>query len=99
MEHASGAEGAELPPGRGTGEDSEVAFDGPRFVRELAGALGMEPGQMDGGGDDSEEGSSFFSPRTSSESGSDAALQPGVRQSAWLTRLLGCDENAWASTA
>ena len=74
MEHGSGVEGAEMPPG--PVEDGEVAFDGPRFVRELAGVLGMQPGDVDEG--DSEEGSSFFSPRGSSDSESSASLEPGA---------------------
>ena len=74
MEHGSGVEGAEIPPG--PAEDGEVAFDGPRFVRELAGVLGMQPGDLDEG--DSEEGSSFFSPRASSDSGSSASSEPGA---------------------
>ena len=67
-------EGAELPDSI-PGEADPVGFDSSRFARELAQAFGIDPAEQDRQ-EDSEEGSSFFSPRhsgSSSDAGSDAA--------------------------
>ena len=82
LHRSAGVEGAELPTAHPLNEGDPVGLDDSQFARELAAAFGLD---LAGTGDaeDSEEGSSFFSPRASESSSGDKAADPGASQPLW----------------
>ena len=76
-------EGAELPEPPNAGPDAAVSLEQQRFWSELGTALGFgatqQPRRADSGSD--EEGSSFYSGNSSTESQDDSGSETNTRQS------------------